>query len=211
MEENRKNSDSQGKSVFYLSTPEQLFVKFWWELDNLRNTVQKPNGNFNRDHELAAYHAFNAAVTVWHLTDWTWKFLSKEQSQLAVEFGFKLTDSPQDNLKAFQKALRQKSRALEICWELANGSKHLERHKNSNIDTKVKVGVKHATAGELRAGQPLQTISYDFIVHWKSQSLRIVDIFEEAKDFWASFLTNKRLIGEIMIQTEISVTVTRNK
>lgn len=204
-----KIESHQSKSVFHLSTPEQLFLKFYWELGNLRDAL---NGQAHkmRSYEVAAYHAYNAAVTAWHLSDWTWKFLSPEaQTRVALGLGFETSKNPMENLKNFQQAIRRKSRAIEICWDIANGSKHLDTHKYSKVDAQMKVEVKSATASEFRAGQPLQTINYDFIVHWDNKTLRIIEVFEEARDFWMQFLHSLGLIGDMVAEFEFTVTVTR--
>jgi hypothetical protein len=200
-----KPEPAQNRRVFHLSTPKDLFLKLDWELDNFRDVISgQPRTHLT--HELAAYHVYNTAVTAWHLTDWTWNSLAEEsQKQLANNFGFNMTNKSSENLKFFQQSLRKKSRALGICWEIANGSKHFENHKNSKINAKTEWKAKIATAGEFRAGQPLQAFSYDFVVHWNNQNFRAIDIFEEAKEFWLQFLNQIGFLEDVFVKFEITV------
>lgn len=200
---------NHSKRVFYLSTPEQLLMKFAWELKNLKNVLAEQSQIF-RSHEIAAYHIYNTAVTAWHVSDWTWNYLSKEtQTKLAANLGFCIAKKNTDNLKNFQRAIREKSRALEICWDVANGSKHFESHQHSKINAKVEVESKIPTALEFKASHPLRSFSYDFKVEWNSQTLRMVDVFEEARNFWLDFLADLDLADPIYIEIDFEGTITR--
>lgn len=194
------------RRVLYLSHPSQLFIKLNWDLGLFQKTLSGENHEA-RPYEVAAFHAFNVAVTAWHLTDWIWGFLDeKERVQMVADFEF---ESQVLGLRDFQRAVRKKSRALEICWEVANGSKHFTTHEDSKVETQVDVKVNSATVGEFRAGQPLQTFSYEFIINWNGQVLEAVKVFEEARDFWGRLLNTAGLVGEVLMESEITVTITR--
>lgn len=207
-----KNNTSQNKRVFHLSNPKQLFMKLDWEIDNLRNTIEKQPATPPLTHELSAYHAYNVAVTAWHLTDWTWGALSDEaKCRLAAELQFNISNNPTSNLKSFQDAIRNKSRSLEICWDIANGSKHFDTHKNSKIDAKVDWESKMATAGEIRAGHPIQTFTYDFVVQWDNCNYRLLDIYEEVKEFWFNFLARWQFINDVFVKIDFNVIKVREQ
>lgn len=195
------------KRVFYLRTPEQLFLKFYSDIEKLKDSLNQKAYD-PRGYETAAHHAFNAAITVWHLTDWTWNSLNDENKKhLAKIFN---DETPVENLQSFQWHIRKKCSALAICREVANGSKHFSTHESSKVDAKMEVKAKLATAGEFRAGFPLQTLSYDFIVEYNNKSLRMVDVFVEARDFWAALLSQMKLIGDIIIELDMKIEITRN-
>lgn len=195
------------KRVFYLRTPEQLFLKFYSDLEKLKDSLNQKAYD-PRGYETAAYHAFNAAITVWHLTDWTWNSLNEEEKKQLSKF-FNV-ETHVENLQNFQWHIRNKCIALAICWEVANGSKHFSTHESSKVDAKMEVKTKPATAGEFRAGYPLQTLTYDFIVDYNNESLRMVDVFIEARNFWHDFLAQFKLTKEILVDVKFDITITRD-
>ena len=202
----------QFKRVFHLSSPTDLFKKLDWEIDCLRDVMESQRKQPPLNHELAAYHTFNTAVTAWHLTDWVWTSLSEEdQNKIAEELGFELSNSSQKNLKLFQEVIRSKSDVLEVCWEIANGSKHLENHKNSKIDAQVNWRSKVATAGEFRAGHPLQTFTYDLVVSVNDKKFKVLDVFEAAKDFWLQFLFKLGFLKDFYAKIEFHIEKTTRR
>ena len=205
--------ENKPSRVFHLSKPLDLFKKLDWEIDNLKEVLTESEAQMGHsNHETAAYHAFNTAVTAWHLTDWVWSSLSdRNRSIQAKKFGFEVSNNNSKNLKSFQQAIRSKSRALEVCWEIANGSKHLENRKDSKISAQVNWKSKLATAGEFRAGHPLQTFSYEFIVSVDGTDLRILDVFEAAKEFWFQLLCEIGSIKDVYVKIGIQVTKTKQR
>lgn len=206
-----KNETQKYKRVFHLSNPADLFKKLDWEIDNLRDVMASQPKQLPLNHEVAAYHAFNSVVTAWHLTDWVWTSLSdQEQNKLAEELGFEISNNSQKNLGSFQKAIRSKSGVLKICWEIANGSKHLENHKNSEIDAQVNLHSKIATASEFRAGHPLQTFTFDFVVLIGNKEFKILDILEGSKEFWLQLLFKLGFLKDIYAKIEFKIEKTNS-
>ena len=72
-----------------------------------------------RDKKWQSHHAFNFAVTAWHITDWVYKDARQRHSSNKSPFGCR-------NLKSFQQFVRSDCPALDICYDLAIGSKHME-------------------------------------------------------------------------------------
>ena len=58
--------DEQPK-VFRLSTPMHLLDKLRWEIAGFQRSLRSKS-IYRELHP--AYHAFNCAVTAWHMTDW---------------------------------------------------------------------------------------------------------------------------------------------
>ena len=78
-----------------------------------------------------ADHAFNVVVTAWHLCDWVFADLTPElKSRLQI------------NTLSELQAQARKGRALHLCQQAANASKHwavLEKHRDPNVDTIVTI------------------------------------------------------------------------
>ncbi len=83
-----------------------MLHKLYWEKEQLRKQVDSQQENlFN--HLTAAYFAFNAAVTAWHLTDWIWEAATPDwRREIAQDL-----DLPKLELKIFQNKLVEKCRA----------------------------------------------------------------------------------------------------
>ena len=106
--------------VFDLATPAHVYSKLLWELGNLKRSeaAEEKREDLRFD---SAYHAYNFAVTAWHLTDWVWaasdaelkKYLSKYFNGARMEKKGDLFD-----------AIATRFRAIHICGQIANGSKH---------------------------------------------------------------------------------------
>jgi hypothetical protein len=60
--------------VFGLAAPHHMLMKLKWEIFKLRSVVAEP---CRPGAEIEpGYHAFNCAVTAWHMTDWVWQSAS---------------------------------------------------------------------------------------------------------------------------------------
>jgi hypothetical protein len=118
-------TEQKAQKAFELRDSRDMLEKLQWELSNL----------FNRQrHDIKAcqYHAFNCAVTAWHVTDWLWQDISAAlKSDLQV-----------NQCKEFQDYVRSACPALNLCHEIANGSKHclVERNPDATISTVISDG-----------------------------------------------------------------------
>jgi hypothetical protein len=172
--------------VFMLATPEHMLTKLHWELHTLRKALSEKPEHLGHTHA-PSYCAFNCAVTVWHLADWTWKTSSPEQRShilacLGVEGG--------GSLAKFQTTLMNKIRELHICRQVATGSKHVivERYPDPNIQAEMRWEGEFARVGEMRAGDPLAVYRYRLVVSDKGVERAALDVFEEAFKSWQRFL-----------------------
>ena len=66
----------------------------------------------------------------------------------------------------FQEAVREKSRAIHICQQIANGSKHMkiERNPDPDVQAKMRWETEPARVDTLRAGDPLATFQQQLVV-----------------------------------------------
>ncbi|GAB9248255.1 hypothetical protein [Bradyrhizobium diazoefficiens] len=183
-------------NVFAMATPHHLLLKLYWEIKQLRASLVS-RGRSVADTHAPAYHAFNCAVTCWHLTDWVWEAADDYQRQL-------MSSVFETRLKAvedFQIAMRSKHRSLYICWQIANGSKHFRLRKT---DPKIKTDevweYRPAMAGRMRAGQRLGSYVYRLSLTDGDQRRGALEIFEDALKVWerelaAWFFIEGRYIG----------------
>lgn len=172
-------------NVFALATPYHLLIKLAWEIGQLRSALQT-------EQKIAwthapAYHAFNCAVTCWHLSDWTWEFVDDEGKLIiANQLGGKLK-----TLEDFQSAIRAKHRALHICWQIANGSKHLKLRKtDADIQTEDVWEYHPVLAGSHQSGEPINSYRYRLSLTDKGERLEALDLFIAAEKIWARELAS---------------------
>ena len=178
--------------VFMLATPDHMLTKLHWELYTLRKALSEKPEHLGHTHA-PSYCAFNCAVTVWHLADWTWKASSPEQRShilacLGVEGG--------GSFGKFQTALRGRCRELHICRQIATGSKHVtvEQHPDPNIKAEMRWESESARAGKMRAGDPFAVHRYRLVVSDHGVERAALDVFEEAFKSWQRFLGQWGLI-----------------
>lgn len=184
---NSKNGPAtfpQAKRFF--DSPVQLLEKMRWEIEELRKTViATPTSSF----EMAAlYHAHNCAITAWQMTDWIWgKY--REQLQCGAAKGFPMCTK----LINLQEVVRDQCGWLDVCHQLATGSKHwiIERI-DSDPTVVVKSGfISHAArAGELRAGEPLAKIVFVPGVQFSGAEWDADIVFQGAYDYWRDRLAD---------------------
>src|ERR1700710_2757007 len=61
---------SEISNVFGMDHPQHMFVKLGWELNELMKSMSVWKDNEAAPEPL--FHAFNTAITAWHVTDWLW-------------------------------------------------------------------------------------------------------------------------------------------
>src|SRR5207253_11541 len=110
-----------------------------------------------------AYHAFNCAVTAWHMTDWIWQTATAEdRAYLLSKLAAPATGK--SNFGAFTGELVKRHRVLHICRQIATGSKHKIVERNPDPD----VGAKEQWhAGRLRrskSGIPRASYSISLLI-----------------------------------------------
>lgn len=110
--------------VFMLATPAHMLQKFHWEIMRLKEALTEKPEKLGYVHA-PSYCAFNCAVTAWHIADWVWQSADAHHEDLLSRFGLPLTVDDKKNFSLFQRGIRQTSRAIHICRQLATGSKHM--------------------------------------------------------------------------------------
>jgi hypothetical protein len=163
-------SEQKAQKSFGLRDSRDILEKLTWELQNL----------FLRrryDIKVCQYHAFNCAVTAWHLTDWLWQDIDSSpelKAKLEREIG------PLKNDQAFQKYVSEECNALRLCQQIANGSKHC-RLTRGKPDPNVAAEISDV-------GDPI-------IVDGKNRYSASV-VFHDARIWLAKFIRDRRIFPE---------------
>jgi hypothetical protein len=166
---------SNGKRLG-LDSPPDLLAKLRWEIVQLGIPVEQE--------AVASYRAFNCAVTAWSIKDWVWKAISPDlRERLRVE-------SPKPKAKdgeCFASLLRERSRELAICQQLANGSKHFildDKYSDKAISSYRAASVSFYISdnGEGHA-EPTHGVFIEDGVRTYSD----LGLFTRAHDYWREF------------------------
>jgi hypothetical protein len=167
------------RQVFAPATPAHMLEKLWWEIEQLKRSLE-PDDRY-RIFGVATYHAFNCAITSWHISDWVWEsFDVRQREHLAHRSNGATFDlSATDSLLKFQDVLREKHRSLHICWQIATGSKHKNIRKPDPVIKVEKVWVNQSQAGIMRCGQPLGWHRQELIIYDDEKKRRAIEVFEE--------------------------------
>jgi hypothetical protein len=157
------------QKVFVIRDAHGMLDKLRWECINIFNTER-----FNVCGR--AYHSFNCAVTAWHLTDWAAEDISAEAcDKIRGMVGKDLSNH--GKVAIVQAFARTDSRALRLCEQIANGSKHcLLTYKTRDPAVRAAVskgeGYKH--------GNPM--------IFDETESHAAITIFWEALIWWEGFI-----------------------
>jgi hypothetical protein len=113
------SSEQKAQKAFGFRDSRDMLEKLRWELNNLFSRQRL-------DIAVCQYHAFNCAVTAWHVTDWLWLDIIPEVRARLEE----KTQRRLNRCEEFQAYVRDACPELKLCHQIANGSKHcLLEHK----------------------------------------------------------------------------------
>lgn len=110
--------------VFGLTTPRDFLAKAGREIERLRFFPLAIRGGIEPRLEVAD-HAINAAVSLWHVTDWLARY-NDPRSEALLAHAKKVTGTPKSNRYEVLSEFVQKDAAISLCRDVCNGSKHLE-------------------------------------------------------------------------------------
>ncbi len=136
--------------VFDLATPAHVYWKLLWELSNLKRSEASENEPDNSNLE-SAYHAYNFAVTAWHLVDWVWAAADATFREHLSKYFDNVPMATKGNLFG---AIATRYRAIHVCGQIANGSKHYIAAWGEDLSIEVKV-IWAACDGEPELGPVL--------------------------------------------------------
>jgi hypothetical protein len=137
---------SEISNVFGMEHPQHMWTKLAWELNALMGSMSVWKDNEPAPEPL--FHAFNTAITAWHLTDWLWQYDCATRAKLATKFQFVFECTPtgiKRGLEKFQDAVVLHCDELKVCREIATSSKHMRKNK---VDPNIKAQVVWSKAIE---------------------------------------------------------------
>ncbi len=174
-------------NVFGMDHPQHMFTKLAWELNALMNSMSVWKDNEAAPEPL--FHAFNTAITAWHVTDWLWQYSPELRAKLATKFQFVFEETPtgiKRGLEKFQDAVIPHCDALGVCREIATGSKHMRKNK---VDPNIKAQAVWAKAidgaGFAKPGDLVMSLR---VTH-KDKETDAELAFIEAAGFWEKLMT----------------------
>jgi hypothetical protein len=173
--------------VFALAGPGHMLTKLWWEIDQLRRSFSTQSGAV--DHA-PAYHAFNCAVTAWHMADWIWQSGgAQDRTYLLSKFTIAPTGKNRRDFGLFTRALMERHRVLHICRQLATGSKHkiVEMHPDPSVTAEEHWDSDPMRAGS-RVGARLVAYSIRLSIRDGDRSRPALEVFKEAAQTWDRLL-----------------------
>jgi hypothetical protein len=160
-----------------LNRPTDLLAKLHWEIVQLGIPID--------EQAVASYRAFNCAVTAWSICDWIWNSASADlRKRIRAE-----SPKPRTNSAGcLASLLRQQSRELAICQQLANGSKHfiLEGHNDKAVSSyrTASVSLYLSNTGEERIEH-----SHGVFVEDGGHVYSDLGLFSRAYDYWREFFS----------------------
>jgi hypothetical protein len=185
-----EQSDIQ--NVLAMHEPQHMLSKLLWEIRELTSvmSVWADNDEF----PVPIFIAFNAAVTAWHITDWLWQSRPETRAVLAKRFNFTHAETKNGlrvGLERFQDAMAADCRALYVCREIANGSKHMRKTK---IDPDVKaIAQWHQAIERVGFVKPGDRVMGLMITYGQDER-DAIKWFIEAFGYWENLFTAEKLI-----------------
>jgi hypothetical protein len=158
-----------------LDSPTDLLAKLRWEIVQLGLPID--------EQAVASYRAFNCAVTAWSISDWVWKSASADlRRRLRAE-----SPKPDANdAECFASLLRQQSRELAICQQLANGSKHfvLDKYNDKTVSSYRTASVSFFLSD---TGEEHIEHTHGVFVETGTHVYSDLGLFTRAHDYWRKF------------------------
>ncbi len=160
-------AEQKAQKSFGLRDSRHMLEKLQWELSNLFRRQR-------HDIRVCQYHAFNCAITAWHVTDWLWQDISSE-----------LKDKRQwEKCQDLQKYVREECPELNLCHQITTGSKHcLVEHKP---DPTISAGISDGEGYDY--GNPI-------IVEGDTQH-QAIHVFHAAQVWFEAFLREENIFPE---------------
>ncbi|WP_441268107.1 hypothetical protein AB7G19_22405 [Bradyrhizobium sp. 215_C5_N1_1] len=159
-----------------LERPLDLLAKLDWEIEQL---------GLPPDQEVvASYRAFNCAVTAWSICDWVWNFATPD---LRERFRAQSPNPDAKGSEPLASLLRERSRELAICQQLANGSKHfiLDRHNDVSVSSYRSPGVSLYVSDD---GRSRVVPAHGVFIKDGEHTYSDLGLFSRAHNYWIEFI-----------------------
>jgi hypothetical protein len=161
-----------------LHSAEDLLRKLRWEVGEMEHKIGKVP-----DNQVEAYHAFNAAVTAWHICDWVW-----ETAPMELRARFK-RDSPEPSAKGVRllaALVCEQCRELYLCRHLATGAKHfrVDQFNDPGVTATLEAAIDIFESG---TGEVRFVSGSGVFVNDEGRQHSGLGLFNRALHYWKSF------------------------
>jgi hypothetical protein len=181
-------------NVFAMNDPSHMWHKLAWELQHLTTSLSVWEDNDGAPEPL--FRAANTAITAWHLSDWLWQSSPEVRKKLAKRFDLRLRETKKgrrDGLRRFQQALTENCKALKICREIANGSKHM---RTDNPDEEIRALAKWDPVVEGVGLAEPGDLNLSLMVSDDGKERDAVLWFIDAFGFWEKLITSEHIMTQ---------------
>ena len=174
---------SEDLPTFGIKTSSDMLRKLHWELDQLAKTE-------DIDHQTAAYHCFNAAVTAWHLYEWIWLDIKRDyklRARLAREASVPPQQFTKHHWKNFVQRHEKANPFLRYCRVITTASKHGGVEFTDEDPTDLEI---YASARSELPDSPGSTLErpWRWNIRIGKQVLPAEFVLEFAGHFWRGFI-----------------------
>lgn len=171
--------------AFGLRTPRDLLDKLDREIRRLAEAEKASSPN----HRLQADHAFNCAITAWHIADW-------------MHAGGLVTKKVNsERLSEYRRELTRDCAELASCRDIANGSKHFKLDKPDKAVLEKTSGQRANSRGVTRphvrslTRSVTRPLTGEIVVVWVADvslrdggRIKAIKMFERVSTYWSQFL-----------------------
>jgi hypothetical protein len=166
---------------------------------DLLHKLRREYTRFVSGHRNVSDHAFNFAITAWHIVDWVWEIANTPDSGVTLPQVFK-------NAADFGKWIAEQSEEMTVCRDLCHGAKHFRRRDPSKsvvADTTAQATVILAESiviGGLESRKkpvkPTPRVDHELLVRRSDTDewQRADWLFVAVIDFWFEFFEDSGLL-----------------
>lgn len=163
---------------FELESPADLLAKARRELTQLTRAQHSLS-----EMDSVSDHAFNCAITIWHIADWIWKLYNPNNTKNLQCLGLK-------DFNDLHSLIRRESEAMAICYEIATGSKHMKLDKKPDYKPQVAATEVSDGPSTILATGIFKVLKVDLR---NGKRKRAEDIFKEAIEYWEKFFATYKI------------------
>lgn len=191
--------------AFGIETPRDLLAKARREVERLE---QAENWHGTDDWEPIADAAINAALTLWHITDWIANSPDPACQSAIAQIKAKRGSAKTASLAVLQEHVLDDSN-IALCDALANGAKHFTIRERSLDPTRLFAKPDATTAylgsstvtiradvtqsGSYSIAMPKPPRYFAKVIINETTSGRALDVFKAALSYWEKFFDDYRL------------------
>lgn len=190
MRDNRKMARDL---AFGLTTPRDFLEKARRDVRRLRQRPLAIMVGYNDQHETID-QAINAAVTLWHVTDW---LANSPPPAAFIQHAKQASGTAKTNTYGVLRDFALKNHDLAICHDLANGSKHLELDNPQATQSPGPIaptssGSSQGMAAVTSAPPPYERFVAKVVMP-NGDRVPVLEVYDRALAYWDNLFTTHNL------------------